>query len=243
MAGGGGFMNALLQPIFKRARGISEKEYRRGEDELRRGYGEAKGYWQPQYDFGQERLGAFKNWLADPNAVTQDPSYQWRLNQGTNALENSAAARGGLLSGNTARAVTDYAQGAASQEYGNQFDRWMQQLGYGQNATNALGGLASNEANALASLISRGGENWFNQTLQSAAEIRQAELGLNQILQDWIPAQFGGGGGSPGGGQSPMGQQQPGQGQPGQGGQDFFGSSSQIPSYSGDWQNMIKSWF
>lgn len=54
-----------------------------------------------------------------------DPSYQWRLNEGMKALERSAAARGGLQSGGTLRGITRYAQGAASQEYQAAFDRFL----------------------------------------------------------------------------------------------------------------------
>jgi len=46
-----------------------------------------------------------------------DPGYAFRLKQGMKSLEQSAAARGGLLSGSTLRGVTDYSQGMASQEY------------------------------------------------------------------------------------------------------------------------------
>jgi hypothetical protein len=53
-----------------------------------------------------------------------DPSYQWRLQEGQKALERSAAARGVLASGGTLKALTRYAQGAASTEYGAAFDRF-----------------------------------------------------------------------------------------------------------------------
>jgi hypothetical protein len=63
-----------------------------------------------------------------PTGVTEqnDPGYQFRLNQGMQALQNSAAARGGLLSGGTAKALTDYNQNAASGEYGNVYNRALQ---------------------------------------------------------------------------------------------------------------------
>jgi len=54
----------------------------------------------------------------------QDPSYQFRLDQGTKALERSAAARGGLISGNTGGALQNYGQNLASQEYSNAFNRY-----------------------------------------------------------------------------------------------------------------------
>lgn len=52
-----------------------------------------------------------------------DPSYEWRLNQGLDAMEQSAAARGSLMSGETLRALNDYAGGSASQEFSNAFNR------------------------------------------------------------------------------------------------------------------------
>lgn len=63
-----------------------------------------------------------------PTGVTEqnDPGYQFRLQQGQQALQNSAAARGGLLSGGTAKALTDYNQNAASGEYGNVYNRALQ---------------------------------------------------------------------------------------------------------------------
>ena len=53
-----------------------------------------------------------------------DPSYKWRLQQGQQALERSAAARGSLLGGGTAKAMARYSQGLASTEYQNAFNRW-----------------------------------------------------------------------------------------------------------------------
>jgi len=52
-----------------------------------------------------------------------DPGYQFRLNQGMKALEGSAAARGGLFSTQTGDRIQDYAQGLASQEYGQAYNR------------------------------------------------------------------------------------------------------------------------
>lgn len=67
--------------------------------------------------------------------MQRDPGYQFRLQQGQQALERSAAARGGLLSGGFARNLTDYSQGMASQEYGNVYQRRMgeNQLRYGRD--------------------------------------------------------------------------------------------------------------
>lgn len=57
-----------------------------------------------------------------------DPSYQWRFDQGQQALERSLAAKGMLNSGGAAIELQQYGQGAASQEYGAQFDRMLKGL-------------------------------------------------------------------------------------------------------------------
>jgi hypothetical protein len=56
--------------------------------------------------------------------LQMDPGYAFRLQQGSTALDRSAAARGGVTSGGDIKAQTDYAQGSASQEYQNAFNRY-----------------------------------------------------------------------------------------------------------------------
>lgn len=94
----------------------------------------------------------------------KDPGYEFRLNEGYKALERSRAAKGMLYSGATAKAVTNYAQGAASGEYTNAFNRYMAQrdaqynrlagvAGTGQTSTQQVGAqgqnLATNVGNNL----------------------------------------------------------------------------------------------
>jgi hypothetical protein len=65
------------------------------------------------------------------------PGYRFRLDQGNQAVQRSAAARGILGSGATMKAIDRYSQGLASSEYGSFADRLAQIAGFGQNATNA----------------------------------------------------------------------------------------------------------
>jgi hypothetical protein len=53
-----------------------------------------------------------------------DPGYAFRLSEGQKALERSAAARGGLLSGGTGKALQRFGQEMGSQEYTNAFNRY-----------------------------------------------------------------------------------------------------------------------
>lgn len=73
----------------------------------------------------------------------QDPSYQFRLSEGLKALDRQAAARGGLISGGALKAAQRYGQDAASQEYGNIWNRLAGLAGVGQTATNQLGAQSS----------------------------------------------------------------------------------------------------
>jgi hypothetical protein len=106
---------------------------------------------QPYTNLGAGTATTLSNDLAPGGALTQgyssfsaptgvnesnDPGYAFRLQQGQNALQNSAAARGGLLSTGTAKALTDYGQGAASAEYGNVYNRALQTYGTNFNTFN-----------------------------------------------------------------------------------------------------------
>lgn len=81
-----------------------------------------------------------------------DPGYAFRMEEGLKGLQRAAAARGGALSGNALRAITQYGQDLASQEYGNAYNRFLQQrqamlnplqsmAGYGRSAAGSLGGI------------------------------------------------------------------------------------------------------
>lgn len=83
----------------------------------------------------------------------EDPGYAFRLSEGMKALERSAAARGGLLSGTMLKGAQRYGQDMASQEYQNAFNRYqvnrsnqlnpLQSLmGAGQTATGIMGNAA-----------------------------------------------------------------------------------------------------
>lgn len=69
----------------------------------------------------------------DPNSIYQDPSYNWRLQQGVKARDLSAASRGAVRSGAHEMALTDYGQQAGAQEYGDIFNRALQTYGVNQS--------------------------------------------------------------------------------------------------------------
>jgi hypothetical protein len=122
-------------------------------------YDQNKANFQPYLDQGgkdyqnfsnQVNAGAFNNQAFNPTqqgnyqapsayqdkgfslaGLAQDPGYQFRLQQGLGAVQNSAAARGMLHSGNTLAGLNDYAQGFASNEANNAFNRYTNQRDFG----------------------------------------------------------------------------------------------------------------
>jgi hypothetical protein len=86
----------------------------------------------------------------DPSQLASTPGYQFTLDQGNQAIQRSAAAQGGLLSGAAAKAMDQYTTGLASQTYNQQYQNYLSgsnqsfnQLasvaGLGQSATQSLG--------------------------------------------------------------------------------------------------------
>lgn len=75
------------------------------------------------------------------NQFTQDPGYAFRLSEGQKALDRSAAARGGLISGGALKAAARYGQEMGSQEYMNAFNRYQTERAAQLNPLQSLAGL------------------------------------------------------------------------------------------------------
>ena len=109
--------------------------------------------YSPYTSAGSTAQARLSGLLQQPNQgfnfnTSQDPGYAFRLQQGTQAMEKQAAATGGFNSGGELKALTQYGQGFASNEYQNSFNRYQtqlqnlfQQTGVGLNATGQNAGL------------------------------------------------------------------------------------------------------
>lgn len=71
-----------------------------------------------------------------------DPGYKFRLDQGNSQLQNWAAAKGTLNDSSTGKALEDYGQNSASQEYGNVWNRDFS--AWGANEKNRLDAYSTN---------------------------------------------------------------------------------------------------
>jgi hypothetical protein len=75
-----------------------------------------------------------------------DPGYGFAFDEGMRATEGSAAARGGLLSGGTLKALQRRGQGMADQQYGSYLDRFYNLANMGQNSAAQTGQFGSQSA-------------------------------------------------------------------------------------------------
>jgi len=113
--------------------------------------------------------------------ANQDPGYAFRMSEGMKALERSAAARGGLLSGATLRGTQRYGQDLASQEYQNAFNRYQTQRTNTLNPYASLAGVAQTSANTLGQQAGAYGANVGNIAMAGGANAGNAQLALGNI--------------------------------------------------------------
>lgn len=78
-----------------------------------------------------------------------DPGYAFRVSEGMKALDRTAAARGGLISGAALRGATRYGQEMGSQEFQNAFNRYQTERTNTLNPFASLAGVAQSSANTL----------------------------------------------------------------------------------------------
>lgn len=82
-------------------------------------------------------------------AFARSPDYQFALKEGIGALDNSAASKGSLLSGNQLRAVTEYGSGLATQNLSNYLTRLSGMSGQGIQAGGILGNIGTGAGNSV----------------------------------------------------------------------------------------------
>lgn len=145
---------------FGSAANKANKQLAKGRDALNAGYNDVSGMYSPYRQGGSQAYGMLSdlaglNGAASGQAAMQNftasPGYQFRLQEGVNALDRSAASRGMLNSGAQMKALSQYGQGLASEEYGN----WLQQLqGLNNQGFQATGQVADSR-NLLSQLLNQ----------------------------------------------------------------------------------------
>lgn len=176
---------------------------------------------QEMYTLAQQQDPILAKILSnDLYAYKDTPGYEFRLKQGQEALENSAAAKGGLFSGNTGIALQEYGQDYATSEYDNYLRRLYDQMngvgtqlqgrqsaldaGYqntnaylpvmeqGFNAVNNQANIGMNAANARAGYITGEGDAYAAGMTTKSNQLMSLGSGILQAAGTAAGAMFGG---------------------------------------------------
>lgn len=163
--------------------------------------------FQPWRDIGEQALnqiwggvqsGAFN---VNQSDIQLDPSYQFRMGEGIEALDKSAASRGRLLSGAQNKAITNYAQDLASTEYGNAYNRALEEKNRNYNMLSGLnqGGqssaagqaqaasnLSSQSSNTLSNLSTSLSNSAYNAGQARANGYAGQATAINQGIENWM---------------------------------------------------------
>jgi hypothetical protein len=148
-----------------------------------------------RYNTIQNRIGTFRDrYKSAQDQATQiadeeteymmrtSPGYQFRLDQGVQARDRAAAARGMSLSGRQQKELERFGQGLASQEYGNRLNRLAGLAGTGQTATSNTASLGANYAQGAGQNMLRAANARGSSYLTGAD---QAGRAFNNLYDIW----------------------------------------------------------
>lgn len=145
-------MGLFSSGTAKRAAAVQARGQQEAEGLIRKQYETTAETYQPYMDAGTGALSQYQRLAGGLEAPTaemgalagqmdpivqqiregqfqESPGYAFRREEGRKALEQSAAARGGLFSGGTGKALERYGQNFATSEYDNWLGRLRGQLG------------------------------------------------------------------------------------------------------------------
>lgn len=111
-------------------------------DQLSAGFNTAQQDIQPWLTGGGNALAELQRSLGltpGGSNYKASPGYQWELGQGLSAVQNSAAAKGGVSSGNTLKALQSYGTGLANQDFQQYLNNLMGLSSQGLGAGQAIG--------------------------------------------------------------------------------------------------------
>lgn len=142
---------------------------------------------QPFYNAGVNALPAYASGvmpggdLVRPFSMTDyqaDPGYGFRFDQGMKALNSSMASRGLGVSGPAIKGAINFGQGAASQEYNNAYNRYVNDQATRRNALAGLTGYGPTSASTIGAAGQNYASNVGNLGMTTANTIGGMDLSL-----------------------------------------------------------------
>ncbi|MDC0529210.1 hypothetical protein OAO19_02965 [Gammaproteobacteria bacterium] len=157
--------------------------------------------YEPWKQAGLRGLAKYQSLLDDPSSITSNPAYQFRKQQGQDALSSSYLASGMGLSGRAGKGLAEYGQNFAMDEYQNTLNRYSTLANYGSAAVAGQSAAGSAYANNVSSNLSSLGSN-IGQGYQNLGSIQAASAmapynsmmgGLSLATSAYGAGMFGGG--------------------------------------------------
>ncbi len=132
-----------------------------------------------EYKNNQYGYGYLGDTTPTIDELQMDPGYEWRRNQGVEAIKAAGSAAGSLGSGNLGTALVNYGQDLSSQEYQNAYSRWMDERNTLYNRLAGISGTGQQQSTNIATL----GQNTANNVAQNTigAGDAQASALINSI--------------------------------------------------------------
>jgi len=132
---------------------------KQGRRDIQAGTRKATEGMNPWREAGVDALGRLQEKItAGPGDFEKSPGYEFRLAEGQRALESSASARGGALSGAAVKGAMRYGQDFATNDYDNFLRRYYESMapdermsGKGQEAAGTMGQFEQQGGRDLAS--------------------------------------------------------------------------------------------
>lgn len=166
----------------KDAASAAGKGYDAATAEQRRQYDQTRQDMMPWLQAGEDALNLQQRFLGgDMSAYQESPDYQFRLQQGQQGLENSAAARGNLFGGGAAADLMSYNQGMATQGINDWWNRLAGVSQTGQVTGSNLGQFGQNVANQAGQNAIGAGNARGSSYLQQAGQWQGVAQGLGNL--------------------------------------------------------------
>lgn len=151
-------------------------------------YQQAREDYAPYRALGAKAVGALSDkldYLTSPIEMTQEnlektPGYQFTLNQGLKAVQNSAAARGLGVSGAALKGASEFTTGLANKTYKDQFE--LENINR-TNAYNRLMGATGVGTTAVGQLTNAGTETGKGQATSAVGVGNAQAAGYNKMGQ------------------------------------------------------------
>lgn len=153
--------------------------------------GNGLSLYQPYIQAGTNSISAIQNLAGangplaqqfsfNPTDLQNDPGYQFTLQQGQQAIQRAAAAKGNLFSSGTLKSLAGYTTGTANQYFNDAFNR--AQSTFNTNRQGALAQIGTLQGLAGMGMQGVGGtQNIYGQ--QAANSLQGAEFGSNLGVQ------------------------------------------------------------